>query len=60
VNPDFVALAQSYGAFARKVESTAAFPDAFLQAMAAGRPALLELQVDPDQLSPAFRLQKLI
>jgi acetolactate synthase I/II/III large subunit len=57
VNPDFVALARSYGAFAEKVESTAAFPDAFLRAMAAGRPALLELRVDPAQLSPAFRLK---
>ena len=56
VNPDFVGLARSFGAYAERVESTSAFPDAFRRAAAAGRPALLELLVDPAQLSPAFRL----
>jgi acetolactate synthase-1/2/3 large subunit len=56
VNPDFVALAQSYGAFAERVECTDSFPDAYRRAAAAGRPALLELRVDPAQLTPAFRL----
>jgi len=57
VNPDFVALARSFGAYGERVESTGAFPDAFRRAVAAGRPAVLELRADPDQLSPAFRLQ---
>jgi acetolactate synthase-1/2/3 large subunit len=57
INPDFVALARSFGAYGEKVESTSDFPDAYRRALEAGRPALLELRVDPDQLSPAFRLQ---
>jgi acetolactate synthase-1/2/3 large subunit len=56
LNPDFVALAQSYGAFAQRVETADQFPEAYRRAAASGRPALLELRVDPDQLSPAFRL----
>ena len=57
LNPDFVALARSFGAFAERVESTASFPSAYARAVASGRPALLELRVDPAQLSPSFRLQ---
>jgi acetolactate synthase-1/2/3 large subunit len=57
LNPDFVALAKSYGAFAERVESTDGFPEAYRRAVVAGRPALLELRVDPSQLSPAFRLK---
>jgi acetolactate synthase-1/2/3 large subunit len=56
LNPDFVAFAQSFGAFAAKVTTTDGFPEAFRHAVAAGRPALLELQVDPAQLTPGFRL----
>ena len=55
-NPDFVAMAQSFGAFAERVETSDAFPAAFQRAAAAGRPALLELRVDPAQLTPAMRL----
>jgi acetolactate synthase-1/2/3 large subunit len=57
LNPDFVALAQSYGAFAERVKFMASFPQAYLRAAAAGRPALLELRVNPSQLTPAFRLK---
>jgi acetolactate synthase I/II/III large subunit len=56
VNPDFVALARSYGAFAERVETTDRFPDAYRRAQAARRPALLELRVDPEQLTPGFRV----
>lgn len=51
-NPDFVALAQSFGAYAELVESAEAFPGAFERACAAGRPALLELRTDPRQITP--------
>ena len=57
LNPDFVALARSFGAFGERVETTGDFPEAFGRAAAAARPALLELRVDPAQLSPTFRLQ---
>jgi len=55
-NPDFVTLAQSFGAYAERIDTTEAFPLAFERAVAAGRPAVLELRVDPAQLTPTFRL----
>jgi acetolactate synthase-1/2/3 large subunit len=55
-NPDFVALARSFGAYGERVEATEAFPAAFERALAAGRSALLELVVDPAQLTPDKRL----
>jgi acetolactate synthase-1/2/3 large subunit len=58
VNPDFVALAHSFGAFAERVETTDQFPGAFQRAVGSKRPAVLELCVDRDQLSPTFRLQR--
>jgi acetolactate synthase-1/2/3 large subunit len=56
VNPDMVALAHSFGAFGERVESTAAFAEAFQRASNAERPAVLELRVDPRQISPVLRL----
>ena len=47
VNPDFAALAQSFGATESVVERTADFAAAFDEALAAGRPAVIELRVDP-------------
>ena len=57
LNPDFVALAQSFGAYAERVEQTGQFPAAYRRAAAAARPAVLDLRVDPAQLSPTFRIQ---
>ena len=54
--PDFVALAQSFGAYAERIESTDAFPEAFERAIEARRPALLELCVDKKQITPDRRL----
>jgi acetolactate synthase-1/2/3 large subunit len=56
VNPDFVALALSHGAFAERVLTSDEFPAAYGRAAAAGRPAVLELRTDPAQLTPAFRI----
>jgi acetolactate synthase-1/2/3 large subunit len=55
-NPDFPALARSFGAYAERVESTENFPAAFDRALAAGRPALLELCMDPFQITPDRRI----
>jgi len=54
--PDFVALAKSFGAHAERVETTEAFASAFERACAAGRSAVLELTMDPDQITPERRL----
>ena len=50
-NPDFAALARSYGALGLTVTEDAQFPDAMAQALAAETPALIELQIDPRALS---------
>ena len=50
-NPDFVRLAQAYGAFGALVEDTRDFAPLFEQALAAGGPALLEVRIDPEAIS---------
>ena len=55
-NPDFAALARSFGAFGETVESTSAFEAAFERALSSGRPAVLDLRVDPEALSPRTTL----
>ncbi len=51
-NPDFVALARAYGAQAAPIDRTADFAAAFERALSAGVPALLELRVDPNFITP--------
>jgi acetolactate synthase-1/2/3 large subunit len=58
VNPDFVAYAQAFGAHGALVERTEDFGEAFEEALAAGRPALLELRVDPEALTPRATLSQ--
>jgi acetolactate synthase I/II/III large subunit len=59
VNPDFAALARAFGAYGELVDSSAGFPAAFDRARADGRPALLDLRVDPDAISPTTTLTAL-
>ena len=51
-NPDFAAYARAFGAYGEVVEETAAFPAAFERAITADKPALIELRVDPEALTP--------
>jgi len=51
VNPDFVGFAKSFGCYAERVEKTADFMPAFERALKSGRPAVLELMTDPEQVS---------
>jgi len=55
-NPDFIALAQSFGAHAERVERSEDFPAAFQRAQKAGVAALIELRADPRQITPQARL----
>ncbi len=55
-NPDFVALAKAYGAHGERVERTTDFPTAFERALSAGTPALLELRIDPEAITPRTTL----
>lgn len=56
VNPDFVAFARSFGAYAERITSEQDFAAAFERAQASGRAALLELCTDPAQITPTARL----
>ncbi len=56
VNPDFAALAASYGAHGETVERTEDFAPAFERALAAGRPALIHVKVDPEAITPTATL----
>lgn len=58
-NPDFTAFAKSYGAFAKRVEHTSEFADAFKEADAFDGPAVLEVMIDPEAISPNFTLTEL-
>ncbi|MGH6973054.1 MAG: thiamine pyrophosphate-dependent enzyme, partial [Stellaceae bacterium] len=51
VNPDFAALAKAYGAHGETVERTEDFAAAFARAAAAGKPAVLDLKVDPEAIT---------
>jgi acetolactate synthase-1/2/3 large subunit len=58
-NPDFPAFARAFGAHGETVTDTAEFPDAVERALAAGTSALLDLQVDPEGITPRLTLSKL-
>jgi acetolactate synthase I/II/III large subunit len=58
-NPDFPELASAYGAHGERVERTEDFEAAFERALASGKPAVLELPVDPERISPRVRLSDL-
>jgi acetolactate synthase I/II/III large subunit len=51
-NPNFVALAQAHGAHGALVERTEQIGDALDEALGCGRPALIELRVDPQAITP--------
>lgn len=59
VNPDFAALARSYGAFGETVEKTEEFGPAYERARAAGTPAILHLKLDPEAITPAASLSQI-
>lgn len=58
-NPDFVALAESFGALGLRVGQTSEFEDALDQALNANRPALIEIIVDPEAIAPTATLTNL-
>ena len=59
INPDFVALAEAHGAHAERVVRTGEFEAAFERCMAASRPALIEIQMAPEILTPTATVQSL-
>ena len=59
VNPDFAALARSFGAHGETIERTADFRPAFRRALEAEKPALIELKLDPEAITPGRTLTEL-
>jgi acetolactate synthase I/II/III large subunit len=58
-NPDFVALARAYGAFAARVARTEEFAPAFEEAAAAKRAAIIELAIDPEIITTRITLSQI-
>jgi acetolactate synthase-1/2/3 large subunit len=57
-NPDFSRLAQAYGAWGRRIDRTDEFASVWQEAVAftqaKSRPALIEIMVDPDIITPGM------
>ena len=58
-NPDFAALARAFGGHGETVARTAEFAPAFERAVASGRPALIELRIDPEAITPSTTLNEI-
>jgi acetolactate synthase-1/2/3 large subunit len=62
-NPDFAALARAFGGHGELVLETDAFPAAFARARAfadeKSKPAILELRIDPEAITPTATLTQL-
>lgn len=58
-NPDFAALARSYGLHGETVEATADFAPAFERCEGSGKPALIEIRIDPEALTPKMSLTQI-
>ena len=50
-NPDFVRLIEAFGGHGELVTTTAEFAPAFARAAASGKPAVIELRTDPEQIT---------
>jgi len=55
-NPDFAGYARVFGGHGETVTKTAEFAPAFERAVASGKPAIIELKIDPEALTPSMSL----
>jgi acetolactate synthase-1/2/3 large subunit len=55
-NPDFAALARAYGGHGETVEKTEDFAPAFERALKSGKPAIIEIRLDPEAITPTRTL----
>ena len=58
-NPDFAALARAYGGHGETVDKTADFAPAFERARASGMPAIIEVKLDPEAITPTRTLTQI-
>ena len=59
INPDFAAYARAFGGVGAAVTKTEQFPSAFEAAKASGLPAILELRIDPEAITPQQSLSEI-
>jgi acetolactate synthase I/II/III large subunit len=59
MNPDFAAYARAFGGHGEKVTATADFKPAFERALASRKPAIIELAIDPEALTPRQTLAQI-
>lgn len=59
VNPDFVAYAKAFGGHGELVETTDEFGPAYERARASGKPAIIEVRLDPEAITPARTLTQI-
>ncbi|XUY25922.1 thiamine pyrophosphate-binding protein [Agrobacterium sp. rho-8.1] len=59
VNPDFVAFAKAYGGHGELVEKTEDFGPAYERARASGKPAIIEVKLDAEAITPARTLTQI-
>ena len=58
-NPDFARLIEAYGGHGETVAATAEFAPAFRRAVESGRPAVIELVMDPEQITTRATIAQL-
>ena len=58
-NPDFAALARAYGGHGETVRTTEEFGPAFDRARASGKPAIIEIALDPEAITPSRTLTEI-
>ncbi len=56
INPDFAAYARAFGAHGEIVEATEQFAPAFERAVSSRKPAVIEVRIDPEALTPRMSL----
>jgi acetolactate synthase-1/2/3 large subunit len=58
-NPDFAAYARAFGGHGETVEKTSDFAEAYLRARASGKPAIIEVKLDPEAITPTRTLSQI-
>ena len=57
--PDFAALARAYGGHGETVRETAEFAPAFERAAQSGKPAIIDIHLDPEAITTTKSLSEL-
>jgi acetolactate synthase-1/2/3 large subunit len=59
INPDYVKLAEAHGVFGARVERTEDFIPAFDEAVKSGKPALIDLAMNPEDITTRVTLTQM-